>query len=199
MTLLLSHRENWYTTCFLVLYLHNSHRSLLISKKGDALVLSLCLWSLFQHPQPLERWCECKGTKVFHSCKHLGKFFFPDPLAPTSAGASGAYPSRLCECKGTTFLTSCKPSLGNILRSLSKSLTYSTTEIHISPEVRRQVGQASDPLPISATQISVLDCPQSGLCKKRADPLATDLPALYCGPFFPVEKNKGCTPVQPLL
>ena len=137
-------------------------------------VYDLC----FSIPRPSGGDVSAKVRKFFIPASVSENSFFSDPLAPTSAGASGAYPSRLCECKGTTFLTSCKPPLGNILRSLSKSLTYSTTEIHISPEVRRQVGQASDPLPISATQISVLDCPQSGLCKKRADPLATDLPAL---------------------
>ncbi len=99
-------------------------------------VYDLC----FQHLSPLGRRCECKGTKVFHSCKRLGKFFFPDPLTPTSAGAPGAYPSRLCECKGTTFLTSRKPCPKNNLRTISKTLEYRQKEIHISHKVRQLAG-----------------------------------------------------------
>ena len=110
MTLLLSHRENWYTTCFLVLYLHNSHRSLLISKKGDALVLSLCLWSLFLHLQPPRAVMWVQRYKRFSFLQAIRKILFLRPARPDLCrSTSGAYPSRLCECKGTTFLIPRKP------------------------------------------------------------------------------------------
>ena len=64
----------------------------------------------FSIPSPSGGDVSAKVRKFFIPASGLENLF-PDPLTPTSAGASGAYPSRLCECKGTTFLTSCKPSL----------------------------------------------------------------------------------------
>ena len=92
-------------------------------------VYDLC----FQHLSPLGRRCECKGTKDFHSCKRPEKFFFYDPLAPTSAGApQERTPSRLCECKGTTFLIPRKPCPDNSSKKSHTALTVSPKEIHSS-------------------------------------------------------------------
>ena len=65
----------------------------------------------FSIPSPSGGDVSAKVRKFFIPASVSENSFFSDPLAPTSAGASGAYPSRLCECKGTIFLTSCNPPL----------------------------------------------------------------------------------------
>ena len=66
-----------------------------------------------------------KVRKIFIPASDPKKFFFCDPLAPTSAGASGAYPSRLCECKGTTFTHSRKSYPDNSSKKSHTALTVS--------------------------------------------------------------------------
>ena len=88
--------------------------------------------SFFSIPSPSGGDVSAKVRKIFIPASDPEKFFFCDPLAPTSAGASGAYPSRLCECKGTTFLTSRKPCPDNSSKKSHTALTVSPKEIHSS-------------------------------------------------------------------
>ena len=74
-----------------------------------------------------------KVRKFFIPASDPEKFFFCDPLAPTSAGApQERTPSRLCECKGTTFLIPRKPCPDNSSKKSHTTLTVSLKEIHSS-------------------------------------------------------------------
>ncbi len=102
-----------------------------------------------------------KVRKFFIPASDPKKFFFCDSLAPTSAGASGAYPSRLCECKGTTFLIPRKPCPENSSKKSHTTLTVRPKEIHSSTKQPYPRQEQETPLPSDLALLPVIDFPQS--------------------------------------